>query len=230
MAKFKYEPEYRIEINGKPLLIDKNKFNLLKYVQEYGSITRASQKSNIPYRSALKYIENLENQLNDPIVISKRGGKGGGGGSQLTKTGLFILIEYRKVESVIDMHSEVNEIQCEIATIDLEKKIMIIYLGKEKVILPLRGDFCVGEKVLILISPDDIIITLEPQKSSVRNVFKGRITHMEVKDEIVRLNIDIGEIDLFADVTQYARDDLQLDIGKEVFMGFKAAAIPVIKL
>lgn len=230
MAKLKEEPEYRLEIGKKVILLDKRKFNLLRFIEEYGSITEAAQRADIPYRTALKYIENLENDLNDSLVLTQRGGKGGGGGSKLTKTGTRLLREYRKVESVIDMHTDVNEIECLITEIDQDKKIINIYFGDEKVILPLRGDFSVGENVLILISPEDIFITLEPQKSSVRNVFKGMITRMELKDQIVRLNIDIGKISLFADVTEYARDELELNLGKEVYIGFKAAAIAVVKL
>ena len=128
------------------------------------------------------------------------------------------------------MHTDVNEIESRIAEIDDDKKIINIYFEDKRVILPLRGNFSVGEKVLILISPEDIFLTLEPQKSSVRNVFKGIITRMELKDQVVRLNVDIGKVSLFADVTQYARDELKLDLGKEVFIGFKAAAIAVIKL
>ena len=230
MTKSKNEPEYRLEIGEKLILLDKKKFNLLKFIDECGSITRASQKSDIPYRSALKYIENLEHDLNDLLVLTKRGGKGGGGGSELTTKGRLLLREYRKVESVIKMHTDVNEIESEIAEIDEEKKIINIYFGEKRVILPLRGDFKVGEKILVLISPEDIFLTLEPQKSSVRNVFKGIITRMELKNQVVRLNIDLGSVNLFADITQYARDELELDLGKEVFIGFKAAAIAVVKL
>lgn len=230
MTKSKDEPEYRLEIGEKLILLDKKKFNLLKFIDECGSITMASQKSDIPYRSALKYIENLENDLNDLLVLTKRGGKGGGGGSELTTTGRLLLREYRKVESVIKMHTDVNEIESEIAEIDGEKKIINIYFGDKRVILPLRGDFKVGDKILVLISPDDIFLTLEPQKSSVRNVFNGIITRMELKNQVVRLNIDLDGINLFADITQYARDELKLDLGKEVFIGFKAAAIAVVKL
>ncbi|MEN6574453.1 TOBE domain-containing protein, partial [Methanobacterium aggregans] len=163
--------------------------------------------------------------MNDLLVLTQRGGKGGGGGSELTTKGKLLLREYRKVESVIKMHTDVNEIESEIAEIDEEKKIINIYFGDKRVILPLRGDFKVGEKILVLISPEDIFLTLEPQKSSVRNVFKGTITRMELKNQVVRLNINLGNVNLFADITQYARDELKLDLGKEVFVGFKAAAI-----
>jgi molybdate transport system regulatory protein len=230
MIKNKDEPEYKLEIGEKQILLDKRKFDLLKFIDECGSITKASQKAEIPYRSALKYIENLEHDLNDLLVRTKRGGKGGGGGSKLTTKGKLLLREYRKVDSVIKMHTDVNEIESHIAEIDYEKKIMNIYFQDKKVILPLRSDFKVGEKVLILISPEDIFLTLEPNKSSVRNIFKGIITRMELKSDVVRLNINLGGLNLFADITQYAMDELTLDLGKEIFIGFKAAAIAVVKL
>jgi|GEM_PF-187703 molybdate transport system regulatory protein len=228
--KNKDEPEYKLEVGEKQILLDKRKFDLLKFIDECGSITKASQKAEIPYRSALKYIENLEHDLNDLLVRTKRGGKGGGGGSKLTTKGKLLLREYRKVDSVIKMHTDVNEIESQIAEIDYEKKIMNIYFQDKKVILPLRSGFKVGEKVLILISPEDIFLTLEPNKSSVRNIFKGIITRMELKSDVVRLNINLGGLNLFSDITQYAMDELALDLGKEIFIGFKAAAIAVVKL
>ncbi|MDP3065799.1 MAG: TOBE domain-containing protein [Methanobacteriaceae archaeon] len=35
---------------------------------------------------------------------------------------------------------------------------------------------------------------------------------------------------LFVDVTEYAREQLNLNLGKEVFVGFKAAAIAMVKI
>ena len=128
------------------------------------------------------------------------------------------------------MHADVNEIEGEISDIDVENKIANIYLNGNKVILPLRGNFKIGDKVLILISPDDIFVMLEPQESSVRNVFPGKITSMELKENLVRLSVNLGEASLFVDVTEYAREQLDLTLGKEVYVGFKAAAIAMVKI
>jgi molybdate transport system regulatory protein len=35
---------------------------------------------------------------------------------------------------------------------------------------------------------------------------------------------------MLADITEYSRDKLDLNLGKKVFIGFKAASIPMIKL
>lgn len=223
-------PQYRLKLDNKIILLNNRKFELLKYIDECGSITKASQQVKIPYRSALKYIEDLENDVNNTIVSTKRGGKGGGGGSKLTEQGKIILKEYRKVNSILKMHADVNEIEGTISDIDVENKIANIYLNGNKVILPLRGNFDIGDKVLVLISPEDIFVMLKPQESSVRNVFKGKIISMKLKDHLVRLTVDLGEISLFVDVTEYSREQLNLTLGKEIYIGFKAAALAMVKI
>ncbi len=97
-------------------------------------------------------------------------------------------------------------------------------------VLPLRGNFKVGDRVLVLISPDDIFVMLEPHESSVRNIFPGKIVGMELKDNLVRLNVNLGNTTLFADITEYAREQLNLTLGKEVYIGFKAAALAMVKI
>ena len=79
MNRSKDGPQYRLKFNDNIILIDKKKFTLLKFIDECNSITQASKQAGIPYRSALKYIEELEKELNRIIVSTQRGGKGGGG-------------------------------------------------------------------------------------------------------------------------------------------------------
>ncbi|MGV8144569.1 MAG: TOBE domain-containing protein [Methanothermobacter sp.] len=230
MDRSKEGPQYRLKFDDTIILVNKKKFTLLKFIDECGSITNASKKAEIPYRSALKYIEELEKELDKSVVSTQRGGKGGGGESKLTSNGKAIIKEYRKVESILKMHADVNEIEGIIKDIDVKNKIAETYLGDEKVILPLRGNFKVGDRVLILISPEDIFVMLKPQESSVRNIIPGKIIKMELKDHLIRLNIDIGDLTLFADVTEYAREQLNLTLGKDVYIGFKAAALAMVKI
>lgn len=230
MDRTKNGPQYRLKFDDKIILLNKKKFNLLENIDECGSIMKASKKVNIPYRSALKYIEELETESNKSIVSTQRGGKGGGGESKLTENGKAILKEYRKVESILKMHDDVNEIESNIVDIDQKNKIANIKLNNENVVLPLRGNFDIGDKVLVLISPEDIFVMLEPQESSVRNIFPGKIIGMELKNHLVRLNVDTGEVSLFVDVTEYSREKLNLTLGKDIYIGFKAAAIAMVKI
>ena len=96
--------------------------------------------------------------------------------------------------------------------------------------IPLKNEYSVGDKILALISYDNIFIMLEPQTSSIRNIFKGKVTEMRLQDEMVRVKIDIGGVDIFSDITLSAGKDLDLGLGKEVYIGFKALSIATLKL
>jgi molybdate transport system regulatory protein len=222
-------PQYRLKLDDKIILLNDQKFELLNYIDEYGSITEASKQVHISYRRALKYIGDLENDFNNRIVSTKIGGKGGGG-SKLTDQGKLILKEYIKVNSILKMHADVNEIEGTISDIDVKNRIANIYLNDNKIILPLRENFDVGDKVLVLIRPEDIFIKLKAQDSSVKNIFKGKIISMNLQNQMVRLTVDIGAINLFVEVTDYLKEQLNLNLGKAVYIGFKAAALTVIKI
>lgn len=224
-------PEYRLKIEGKSILLDKKKFLLLMGIRDFGSITKASETSGIPYRTALKYIELIENQLDSKIVATQRGGAGGGGGSQLTNTGKMVVREYEKFSSITKKHSDLNELEGRVINLDKENRIMKVELNGKNIILPIMEDLIVGDEVLLLISPEEIFIMLEPQESSVRNIFEGRIIEMKFQNEMIRLKISLnGKISIFADITEYSREKLNLTLGKNVFIGFKAASVPLIKL
>ncbi|MEN6291802.1 MAG: TOBE domain-containing protein, partial [Methanobacterium sp.] len=75
-----------------------------------------------------------------------------------------------------------------------------------------------------------IFVTLEPHESSVRNTFEGTITKMQFKDDAVRLDVDVGGDNVIADITELSREKLDLNIGKRVFIGFKAVSADIIKI
>ena len=223
--------EYLLKIGNKSISLDYKRFMLLKGTQDYGSITKSAKEIGIPYRTALKYIENLEKEVGESVVASKRGGKGGGGSSQLTKVGKMIIREYTKFSIILKKHSDVNEVEGKVAEIDSDNRIMKISLYKKIVILPIIEDLNIGDEVLLLISPEEIFVMLEPHESSVRNIFEGKIIEMGFQNEMVRVKINIDEdISLFADITEYSRDKLGLNLGSNIFIGFKATSVPVIKL
>ena len=224
-------PEYQLKIGKKSIMLDYKKFLLLKGIKEYGSIAKATKKTGLPYRTALKYIEILENQLDTKVVVTQRGGAGGGGGSQLTSIGKMVIKEYSKFKSIMKKHLDVNELEGYVEDIDKKNRIMNIRINNIRVMLPIIENLKVDDDVLLLISPDQIFIMLELQESSVRNIFEGQIIEMKFKNEMVRLTVTLDDgINMQADITEYSRDKLNLNLGKNVFIGFKAVSIPVIKL
>ena len=85
-----------------------------------------------------------------------------------------------------------------------------------------------GEKVFILIRPEDITLMLEPALSSARNTFAGKIMKMVSLEPLIRVEIDCG-LPLLVLITRRSSEEMGLTIGKLVYCSLKASAIRVIK-
>ncbi|HEY6958293.1 MAG TPA: ABC transporter ATP-binding protein [Candidatus Limnocylindria bacterium] len=75
--------------------------------------------------------------------------------------------------------------------------------------------------VLLLITPDDVVIARARGSSSERNAFDARITRVETIGRRVRLTLDCG-FPLVAHVTRQSARELGLDEGASVIASFKA--------
>jgi molybdate transport system regulatory protein len=53
---------------------------------------------------------------------------------------------------------------------------------------------------------------------------------MKLENEVIRVKIDVGGLNLYSDITLSAEKDLNLTIGKEVYIGFKAMSVATLKL
>jgi molybdate transport system regulatory protein len=230
MTKVKAGVEYKINVGEKIFLLNEKKFNLLNYINLTGSITEAAKLTKISYRTALNYIEKIESALEIEVVSTTKGGKGGGGSAKLTSEGALILKECKKINAIMELHKEVNEIEAIVMDIDKEKHVMTIEMNNIRITIPLNEKYFVGDKILALISYDNIFIMLEPQKSSVRNIFKGKIVEISLSGEMIRVKVDIGGIYLYSNITRSAEENLNLKLGKEVYLGFKAVSIATLKL
>ena len=233
--------EYNINVDGNSFLLNEKKFKLLTYINETESITEAAKLTKISYRTALNYIDKMETSLDIAVVSTRKGGSGGGGGTKLTVEGLQILKECKKINAIMELHRETNELEAEIIKIDHEKGDMTLKIKDLELTIPLNKQYSVGDKILALISYDNISITLrphksslykalQPQNSSIRNVLEGTVTELKLKDETVRVRISVSGVDIYADITLSALKDLNLELGKEVFISFKALSIATLKL
>ena len=228
--KMRYKLDVEVEIGNKTISLNNKKSKLLQCINKYGSIVKASKETGIPYRTALKNIEIMEMELGSPIVSTKRGGKGGGGSSTLTDEGKQILFKFIKVNRALKKHVDFNEIMGTISEINDEEKIMKVALNEKEIVLPVVKNFNVEDDVLVSISPDNIFVTLEPHESSVRNTFEGTITKMQFKNDAVRLDVDVDGHNILVDITESSRKKLDLNIGKKIFIGFKAVSADIIKI
>ena len=230
MTDVKAGVEYKINVDGNSFFLDNKKYQLLEFILDTGSLTESAKLAKISYRTALNYIDKIESALQVKIVSTSKGGKGGGGGTTLTEEGYSILKECKKINAIMELHRDVNEIEAEILSIDESKGIMNVKMSTFNVNIPLNKNYVVGDKVLALISYDNIFLMLEPQKSSIRNIIKGNIVEMKLNNEIIRVNVDVGGINIYSDITVSAEKELNLTIGKEIYIGFKAMSVATLKL
>lgn len=230
MTDVKAGVEYKINVDGNSFLLDSKKFRLLESILNTGSLTAAAKSIDVSYRTALNYIDKIESTLDVKIVSTTKGGKGGGGGTSLTEEGYSILKECKKINAIMELHKDVNEIEAEVINVDDAKGVMTIKMHDFEINAPLNRNYEVGDKLLALISYDNIFLMLEPQTSSIRNILKGQIVEMRLQNEVIRVKIDVGGVCLFSDITLSAEKELNLSIGKEVFVGFKAMSVATLKL
>lgn len=230
MTDVKAGVEYKINVDGNSFLLDGKKYQLLESILDTESMTESAKSIKVSYRTALNYIDKIESALTVKIVNTTKGGKGGGGGTTLTDEGYSILKECKKINAIMELHKDVNEIESEVLDIDESKGIMTVKMKQFEINTPLNRNYKVGDRLLALISYDNIFVMLEPQTSSIRNIIKGRIIEMKLENEVIRVKIDVGGLNLYSDITLSAEKDLNLTIGKEVYIGFKAMSVATLKL
>lgn len=230
MDNVKAAIEYKINIGDNFFLLNNKQYELLEGILNMGSISKVAKSLNISYRTALNYIEKIESALDIKVVSTTKGGKGGGGGTTLTNDGFSILKQCKKINAIMELHNDVNEFESKVFSIDNSNGVMELKAQDILIKAPINKNYSVGEKLLTLISYDNIFLMLEPSISSIRNVFKGKIVEMKLENEIIRIKIATGGLMFYSDITLAAEKDLNLTIGKEVYIGFKATSVATLKL
>lgn len=84
-----------IEILSRPVL-GPGRTDLLRAIDQEGSISRAAQGLNITYRKAWGQIKTMEEQVGRPLVVKQTGGAGGGG-TRLTAAARDLLSRYEEL-------------------------------------------------------------------------------------------------------------------------------------
>lgn len=82
-------------------------------------------------------------------------------------------------------------------------------------------------KVTLSVKPEDIILSKDKVVSSARNAFKGEVTEISDFGDTVKLKIDAGK-DFVVKITKRSFKEMQLNIGSEVFLTFKATSVRIV--
>lgn len=92
------------------------------------------------------------------------------------------------------------------------------------------GKVRLGERVVLCLRPENVTLSthLQPETTSARNVFKGKILRIGPLGPYHRVHLDCG-FPLVAYVTRHSLKELSLKEGEEVRASFKATAIHVVR-
>ncbi|MDR3222662.1 MAG: TOBE domain-containing protein [Methanobrevibacter sp.] len=231
ITDIKVVPAYDLCWKGKRYLLSAKKFNLINAINIYSSISKSTKALGVSYRTTFNYINDIQDNLDIKLFIGHRGGLGGGGSANLTSDGKKILKACVAVNTIIELHKGFNEIETVVSNFDKNNNMMEIKIDEDyNIKLPLKEEYSVGDKVLALISYEDIFITLKSCQSSVRNILKGNISEMKLINHMLRIKVNVGNVGFYSDITKLSSDELNLQLGKEVYVCFKAMGIALLKL
>jgi molybdate transport repressor ModE-like protein len=97
----------RISLQRKDIFFDNNIAGLLQQVAQTSSLSEACLSMGVSYSSGWRMIKIAESQLGFPLLYSRAGGACGGG-SNLTKEGLELLENFRRLQQEVDQFCELN--------------------------------------------------------------------------------------------------------------------------
>lgn len=87
-----------VEVGGRHV-IGPGGYDILKAIDEVGSISGAARKLGMSYRFVWNYIDRMEKTLGIKLVDARKGGRGGrgGGGAKLTPEAQALLKYYEEI-------------------------------------------------------------------------------------------------------------------------------------
>ena len=136
----KVKPSFKVWLETEGgYIFGEGPFELLKRVQEFGTLSQAADSMGMSYRHAWGIIKRVERALGEPILRTRKGGRAGGGGAQLTEAGIRLLEEFSEIKSRL---SEIclHEPYTTMGTNSLEGTVESIEAAGDKATLKIRVD------------------------------------------------------------------------------------------
>ena len=96
-SKINFGIKFWLEFEGKSIL-GSGWAELLKNIEKNkeGSLTQAAKECNYSYKYAWNILKRIEKRTGKPIVITGKGGSGGGGWVKLNNWGKFLIDIYKE--------------------------------------------------------------------------------------------------------------------------------------
>ncbi len=99
MARKREQGRLRLRVIFDPdVVLGPGKADLLEGIRETGSISAAGRRMRMSYKRAWDLVDAMNRYFREPVVLTSKGGSGGGGAS-LTPFGEQMLAAYRRIEA-----------------------------------------------------------------------------------------------------------------------------------
>ncbi|AMR32944.1 ModE family transcriptional regulator [Mucilaginibacter sp. PAMC 26640] len=108
MSRYQINGRVWLEDNGEKIL-GHGRVELLERIKDSGSIRQAALQMKMSYKQAWDLINHMNAHFISPLVLSQRGGKGGGN-AIITDTGLEMIAKFKVLQETFDefLKSEKN--------------------------------------------------------------------------------------------------------------------------
>lgn len=84
-------------LHSNKTFLGKGRIELLKFIDKYGSISKAAKEMKMSYKAAWDMVDAMDNLSPEPLVIRVSGGSGGGG-ARLTEYAKKLILVYEEIE------------------------------------------------------------------------------------------------------------------------------------
>jgi len=99
----KLKPTYKLWLETKEgYVFGEGSLELLRKIEEVGTLSGAAEALGMSYRHAWGVIKKIESRIGGPLLRTRKGGREGGGGAELTETGQRLIKEFLKHKKVFD--------------------------------------------------------------------------------------------------------------------------------
>jgi len=97
------KPAYKLWLETKEgYVFGKGTSELLQRIEQEGTLSGAAEALGMSYRHAWGVIKKVERRLGKPVLKTRKGGRLGGGGAELTETGRELVKTFLWFKSVFD--------------------------------------------------------------------------------------------------------------------------------
>src|SRR5215470_15500420 len=98
-------PAVRFRVDfGRDGAVGPGKIELLEHIGTGGSLSQAARDLDMSYRRAWQLLESLNSSFREPVVLSAKGGRGGGG-ARLTPFGRLLIRVYREFDAELQQRA-----------------------------------------------------------------------------------------------------------------------------